>query len=58
MTRWLKRALYLLFWRFPPDRCDWCGAEVEMDAPLRASRGQIWADHGRWHAGQRLAAIG
>jgi len=57
MPRRLKRALYRLFWRFPAELCLWCGADVEMDAPLRMSRGEVWAQHGERHAEQLAAEL-
>ncbi len=57
MPRWLKRALYPLFWRGNPQSCPECGADVEMDAPLRRSRGLVWSDHGmRQHSITAMAA--
>jgi hypothetical protein len=55
MPRWLKRALYPLFYRFGPSRCEECGADVEMDAPLRMPRSEVWRLHGAWH-GEQIAA--
>ena len=52
MPRWLKRALYPLFYRYGPSRCEECGADPEMDAPLRMPRSEVWRLHGAWHAGQ------
>jgi hypothetical protein len=57
MPRWLKRALYPLFWRYGPSRCEKCGEEVELNAPLRASRDRIWMEHGAWHGVQAMAAV-
>jgi len=56
MPRWLKRALYPLFYRYGPSRCEECGEEVELNAPLRASRGRIWFEHGARHGIQAMAA--